>query len=92
MNNDTSLTIKAALAFIDAINSDDPEKIIQLITEDHKFIDSHGNEFSGKKNMLDIWKAYFELFPDYKINIGQIFEKGFEVAMFGLAAEPIQKN
>jgi hypothetical protein len=63
------------LDFIKAINEHDVEKICALMCDDHKFIDSHGNEVTGKETMRAGWQGYFGLFPDYKIEITDIFEK-----------------
>ena len=66
--------------FAAAINSHDLEKIAALMSDDHTFIDSHGNEMTGKETMKAGWASYFGLFSDYYVEIEQIFSKG-DVAM-----------
>jgi ketosteroid isomerase-like protein len=56
-----------------------------MLTEDHLFIDSWGTCFEGKNTMKAGWQAYFEWFPDYKIEIEEIIEKGGNVFIFGNA-------
>ncbi len=51
--------------FIDAINNASIDKISNLLTDDHVFIDSQDNKTTGKENMKQSWITYFELFPDY---------------------------
>jgi ketosteroid isomerase-like protein len=36
------------LAFIDSINAHDVERLGALMSDDHTFIDAHGNQVSGK--------------------------------------------
>src|ERR1700684_4126079 len=62
--------------FVNAINEHNVDKIYSLMTEDHKFIDAHGNEVTGKDKMRAGWAGYFQWFPDYKIEITDIFSIG----------------
>ena len=55
------------------------------MTDDHTFIDSHGNAITGKEKMRAGWIGYFQLFPDYKIEITQILLSGESIAAFGFA-------
>jgi len=71
--------------FVDAINRRDVDKICSLITKDHMFIDSQGNEISGKEAMRKGWAGYFQLFPDYQIEVTEVFVRGETVAAFGFA-------
>jgi len=76
--------------FVDAINEQNVDRICSLMTDDHKFIDSHGNEVVGKDQMRTAWIGYFHLFPDYKIEITDSFFNGNTVAMFGFAEGTFQ--
>ena len=77
------MSIKTALDFVDAINSHDVERLATLMTEDHHFIDSGGNTGQGLEHMKNGWAGYYEMCPDYKIEIEEIFEKENKVALFG---------
>ena len=72
--------------FIDAINKSNVEGILNLISEDHVFIDSQDNKLTGKDNLKQAWTGYFELFPDYKIKINEVFEKDSLICMLGYAS------
>ena len=72
-------------SFIDAINKHNVDKICLLMTDDHTFIDSHGNETVGKEKMRAGWIGYFQIFPDYKIEVTKIFVDGDTIAAFGFA-------
>jgi hypothetical protein len=82
---------KVALDFIDAINRSDVESILSLMTDDHVFVDSQDNQASGKDNLKQAWTGYFGLFPDYKIEVNEIFEKESLVCILGYASG-IYKN
>jgi ketosteroid isomerase-like protein len=73
------------LDFVYAINDHNVDKLCSFITEDHKFIDSQGNEAVRKEQMRSGWTGYFQLFPDYKIEITAIFPSGDTIAAFGYA-------
>ena len=77
---------KIVLDFIVAINEANVNKICDLMTTDHVFIDSQDNKTIGKDKMRQAWIGYFALFPDYKIEINEILEKGPLICMFGYAS------
>ena len=77
---------KTVYDFANAINEHNTDKIFFLMADDHKFIDSHGNEATGKDNMKAGWKGYFQLFPDYRIEITDFFDDGNIIACFGFAS------
>ncbi|MBI5474193.1 MAG: nuclear transport factor 2 family protein [Ignavibacteriae bacterium] len=76
--------------FASAINEHNVDKMCLLMTDDHRFIDSQGNEAKGKEKMRAGWIGYFQLFPDYKIEIIDIFLGGDTVAAFGFAGGTFQ--
>src|SRR5208283_2706310 len=76
--------------FVSAINEHNVDKICSLMTDDHRFIDSQGNETVGKEKMRGGWIGYFQLFPDYKIEIAEMFISGDTVAAFGFAGGTFQ--
>jgi ketosteroid isomerase-like protein len=79
-------------AFINSINAHDVASIAELMSEDHVFIDAHGNEMRGKETMRTGWRGYFEWFPDYFIEVADVFEDGETFAMFGLAGGSFKGN
>jgi ketosteroid isomerase-like protein len=83
--------------FIDCINARDVEALSVLMSDDHTFIDAHGNELRGKEKLVAGWRAYFEWFPDYKIEINEIFsgkisERGQHFGLFGFAGGSFKGN
>jgi hypothetical protein len=77
---------KVVLEFIAAINSGNVKRICSLMTVNHMFIDSQDNRVTGRENMRKPWEGYFSLFPDYKIEVTDIFEKDSFVCIFGYAS------
>jgi hypothetical protein len=80
------MNTKIALKFIDAINEADTDKIRNLMSEDHKFIDPQDNSMNGKENMIQAWNEYFRIFPDYRIEVLNTFEKDEDVCFLGYAS------
>lgn len=77
---------KVVFDFADAVSHADVDKIYSLMADDHLFIDSQGNRMEGKEKMKQAWTEYFRLFPDYKIEIEEIFEKDSSVCALGHAS------
>ena len=70
------MNTKVILDFVDAINRADVVNMVELMAEDHTFVDSRDNRMTGKENLKKGWLGYFELFPDYKIEItGMLHEE-----------------
>jgi hypothetical protein len=72
--------------FVHAINCADIGRIIELMADDHVFIDSQDHKMTGKENLKQAWIGYFELFPDYKIEMNEIFEKDSLFCILGYAS------
>jgi ketosteroid isomerase-like protein len=73
-------------AFIKAINDHDVDKIYELMPENHVFIDGYGDKHVGKNGMKEGWQNYYQLFPDYIIEITDIFEQNSVFGLFGYAS------
>jgi ketosteroid isomerase-like protein len=74
------------MEFVNCINEHNSEKLTLLMTEDHTFTDAHNNIFSGKAVMKDAWENYFQMFPDYKIEIDEFYESDDLYVMLGFAS------
>lgn len=71
--------------FVDAINRHDVKSLVDLMTEDHTFIDSEGSSVKGREEMRKGWIAYFTLIPDYQISISETMQTANSVGLFGIA-------
>jgi hypothetical protein len=74
-----------ATAFIAAINSQAIDTMADLMTEDHVFIDSDGTEVPGRERMREGWIGYFEMVPDYRIEVNETFTRDQTVVCLGIA-------
>jgi len=80
---------ETVLDFMDRINRHDVERLVELMTGDHLFIDSLGQAARGRDGMIEGWKGYFALCPDYWISHDVILEHEDRVAVFGHAGGTI---
>jgi hypothetical protein len=78
-----STDINVIAAFTAAINRHDVAGIADLMPEDHTFIDSQGRSVTSRNEMVEAWKAYFAMFPDYEILVQTMFAENGTVAAFG---------
>jgi ketosteroid isomerase-like protein len=77
--------VAVVLAFLEAINSRDLDKLCALMSADHVFVDALGNTVQGRESMRKAWAGYFQWFPDYRVCHEEIFANGEVVAAFGTA-------
>ncbi|HEY2121372.1 MAG TPA: nuclear transport factor 2 family protein [Candidatus Acidoferrum sp.] len=80
---------EVVLEFMERINQRDADKLAELMTEDHVFVDSLGHSVRGRENMLAGWRQYFAMCPDYWVSHEEILENGKLVAVFGSAGGTI---
>lgn len=78
--------------FVSRINVGDVDGIAELMTEDHRFIDSLGVEVVGRAEMRRGWKEYFRLVPDYRIEVRDTFTRGDVVVLLGFARGTCEKD
>ena len=78
--------IKSVLGFIDAINTHDIARLVEVMTDDHIFIDTLGRRVSGLQKIREEWQKFIGMFPDYRVSATDIFQKGNTVGIFGTAS------
>jgi len=78
--------------FLDRINQRDADRLAELMTENHTFIDSLGQAVQGREAMRAAWHAYFDFCPDYSVTCDKILAGGNVVAAFGTAGGTIAVN
>jgi ketosteroid isomerase-like protein len=77
--------------FIAAINNHDVDQLTGIMSDDHIFIDGAGEKYAGKPGMKEGWKQYFQMFPDYRIEIIDTTGNEAVIGLFGYA-EGTYKN
>jgi ketosteroid isomerase-like protein len=75
----------AAHAFAQAISRQDVAALGELMTPEHRFVDSLGNVVEGREKMRAGWAGYFRMVPDYTIAIEETYSHGAVVVMIGSA-------
>lgn len=81
-----------AKAFLRAINRQDVDALVALMSPGHRFVDSLGNVMTGREKMRDGWIAYFRMVPDYTVAIEEVFVSGPVVVMLGVAQGTYSSN
>lgn len=84
--------VEIVLEFLERINKRDADKLAELMTEDHVFIDSLGHSVRGREQMRTGWRMYYAFCPDYWVSHEEIFQNGNMVAVFGSAGGTIAAN
>jgi len=77
-------SLDVAKRFVERINAHDVDGLVELMTEDHVFVDSMGDK-SARPRIEAGWGQYFEMVPDYWIKIDQTVSKGNTVILMGSA-------
>ena len=72
-----------ALRFNEAINERNLEGLVELMTEDHTFIDNSGDVDT---NMKDGWKQFFATYPDYRNDFTSVTVIDNVVVMLGYSS------
>jgi uncharacterized protein (TIGR02246 family) len=80
---DSSKLMLTALRFNERINQQDLEGLAELMTDDHKFIDSEGNITKGKDAMKEGWREFFKKYPDYRNKFTSVTVQDNVVVMVG---------
>jgi len=84
--------VETVLRFLNCINQRDVDKLVELMTEDHVFIDSLGQSVRGREKMRAAWSGYYAFCPDYWVSHDEVLSKGSVVAVFGAAGGTIAAN
>ena len=77
--------VRTVLAFNDAFNRHDVAGMMQLMSDDCVFENTHpapdGTKYSGKEAVTRFWQDFFAESPDAHITIEDIFGMGFRCVM-----------
>jgi len=84
--------VRIALRFANEINRHDVKSLLEMITDDHRFVDGLGVEVHGREKLREAWTAYFGMFPDYHMDVRESFQSGPAVALIGTASGTYSVN
>jgi ketosteroid isomerase-like protein len=85
METITVLPEAVAQTFVRAINRHDVDALLALMSAEHCFIDSLGNQMEGLEKLRNAWTGYFRMVPDYAVAIDETLADGPVVVMLGMA-------
>ena len=77
---------QTAHRFNDAINRRDLDALADLMTEDHRFVDTAGSVVDGKPACVDAWRGFFASFPDYRNEFATVTTTDDRVVIEGRSA------
>ena len=86
---DTQAVVEAMVA---AVNSGRGERVANAMSLDGVFVDSLGRRTEGRQALLDAWRGYFRLFPDYRIEIDAVMTDGQEAMLHGRARGSLHRD
>jgi ketosteroid isomerase-like protein len=72
-------------AFVRALNRQDIEGMLALMSPSHRLVDSMGTVVEGLEKMRLGWAGYFNLVPDYTLAIEETYASGPVVILLGMA-------
>ena len=78
-------------AFVAAINGGRAESIVSIMDRNGVFVDSLGNRIAGREALLAGWRAYLQLFPDYRIEIDALLVDEGEALLHGRAGATLHR-
>lgn len=70
-------------AFVAKVNERDLDGLVELMTDDHVFVDSEGTVQRGREAMRGAWRSYFDSFPEYRIQVDKVVKLGNTVVLIG---------
>jgi ketosteroid isomerase-like protein len=85
-------TRDVAEAFVSAINGGHAERVCAMMSRDPVFVDSLGVETSGRDRMVEAWRGYFRLFPDYRIEVEGWFVEEQAALLYGSASGTLYRD
>lgn len=77
-----------AVRFNDCINAGDVEGLAQLMSEDHRFIDTAGTVVVGRTACLAAWRGFFAAYPGYRNVFEAVSASGTNVTAAGYSMCP----
>jgi len=84
--------VEVAEAFVAAVNSREVNRLVCLMTSNHMFVDADGSEHVGRDRMNQGWREYFDLVPDFRIEVLDRFVAEETVALLGQADGTFVQN
>ena len=77
--------VDVALRLVDRINAHDIDGLDALLTPNHRINDSMGVQSRGRATLRAGWGQYFQVVPDYRVEVERAFGEGRDAVLVGVA-------
>jgi ketosteroid isomerase-like protein len=77
-----------AVRFNERINARDLTGLVQLMANNHTFIDTAGTAVTGKAACTEAWRGFFDSYPGYRNTFEAVLSRGNRVTIVGHTACP----
>lgn len=84
MNDPAALAVR----FNECINARDVEGLAQLMSANHRFIDTVGTAILGKAACVEAWRGFFDAYPEYQNVFDAVFTSANKVTIVGYSLCP----
>lgn len=75
--------VAAVIGFVDAINRGDVDRLVALMSPDHRLQVLQEPPVAGREAIREAWDGYATAFPDYVIYPDRIVHRGDDVLVLG---------
>ena len=75
--------VAAVIGFVDAINRGDVDRLVSLMSPDHRLQVHQESPVAGREANREAWYGYVTAFPDYVIYPDRIVHRGDDVLVLG---------
>jgi len=75
--------VAAVIGFVDAINRGDVDRLVSLMSPDHRLQVLQESPVAGREANREAWDGYATAFPDYVIYPDRIVHRGDDVLVLG---------
>ena len=79
-------------AMVSAINSGRAEAVAERMTAGGAFVNSFGRRIEGRAALLEGWRFYFRMVPDYRIELDGMMIDGLEALLHGQAGGTVHRD
>lgn len=74
-----------ATHFIEMLNQHQADSLSVMLHQDAEFIDTQNRHLTGNQRIAQGWKKYWEIFPDYHLEVENIWIESDSIAIFAMA-------
>lgn len=81
----TPVQMRYVTHFIDILNHHQVDSLAAILHQDAEFVDTQNRYLTGNKRIAQGWGKYWEIFPDYHLEVENIWIQSDSIAIFAMA-------